>query len=316
MSDTSDYESRIDPEQRALLVPEMFGFFEKIFTDLAETRSMFGQIQEMGRAMLPAFDGSEDVITIPGLDGQPDVKAHIYRQNACSHPQAILIWLHGGGYVFGSANETSVRRFTPICTVVSVEYRMAPEHRSPAAALDTCAVIAWAHDNADVLGFDRSKIMVGGPSAGGGLAASAAQLNRDRGGPPLAWQLLIYPMLDDRHDNAAGQQDIPRWLWHRELSLYAWSLYAEEGGASPYAAAMRGEDLTGLPPACLVCGDLDLFRDDTIAYAQRLMQAGIPVELSIQPGGVHGFDVFAPDSQLASRANALMSAALRQIVGR
>ena len=182
---------------------------------------------------------------------------------------------------------------------------MAPEHRAPAAARDVCAVIERVAENRK-----PRKIILAGPSAGGGLAASAALLNRDRGGPEVAFQLLIYPMIDNQHDTPSGHMDIPPSTWTRETSLHAWSLYAEEEGASPYAAASRATDLSGLPPAYIMCGDLDLFLDEDIAYANRLRSSGVPVELAIYPGAPHGFNGFAPQAAVSKRANASIRMAL------
>jgi acetyl esterase/lipase len=242
---------------------------------------------------------------MPGLDGDPEVSVIEYRARDLLFPDCVIVWLHGGGYVMGSADDLSAQGYSSLAPVVSVDYRMAPEDRAPSAARDVCAVIERLATNRH-----PRKIILAGPSAGGGLAASAALLNRDRGGPEIAFQLLIYPMLDDLHDTPSGHMDLPPSTWTRETSLHAWSLYAEENGASPYAAAARAADLAGLPPAYIMCGDLDLFLDEDIVYANRLRSSGVPVELAIYPGAPHGFNGFAPHAAVSKRANASIRMAL------
>ena len=278
---------------------------ELLKTDLARARAAATERFAQMAATLPAFDGQKDAYHMPGLDGEPEVSVIEYRGRDLLYPDCTIIWLHGGGYLMGSADDLSAQSFSSIAPVVSVEYRMAPEHRAPSAARDVCAVIERVAKNRN-----PRKIIVAGPSAGGGLAASAALLNRDRGGPELAFQLLIYPMIDDQHDTPSGNMDIPPSSWTRETSLHAWSLYAEENGASAYAAAARATDLTGLPPAYIMCGDLDLFLDEDIIYANRLRSSGVPVELAIYPGAPHGFNGFAPHAAVSKRANASIRMAL------
>ena len=314
----SGIEDRIDPETRSVYdaAAPFFEAFESIGEDMSAIRAGMAAMSAQTKEQLPPFDGTEEERMIPGLSGSPDVPVRIYKQNGAQYPEAVMVWVHGGGYVVGSADDMSVRRYTPTMTVVSVEYRMAPEHRSPAAAEDTCAAINWVAANAEELGIDPTRIILGGPSGGGGLAAGAALMNRDRGGPGLLYQLLIYPMIDDTHDTPSGHMDLPTFTWTREASMRAWAIYAEKDGASPYAAAARAEDLSGLPPTYLMTGDLDLFRDETITYASRLMAAGVPVDLAVFPGALHGFDSFASESTVAKRANAHQIEALKHVLAR
>ncbi|QJB68160.1 alpha/beta hydrolase [Parasphingorhabdus halotolerans] len=301
----SEFLDRLDPEFREMIDVEGPYLFEVLKHDVGAARKALDDlVAEMAKYM-PPFEGQKDEYHIPGLEDDADVKVIEYRARDVVYPDCAIIWLHGGGYLMGTADDLSAQSFSSLAPVVSVDYRMAPEHRAPAAARDVCAVI-------DRIAKNRKprKIIIGGNSAGGGLAASAALMNRYRGGPELAFQLLIYPMLDDQHDTPSGHMNIPPSTWTRDVSLHAWSLYAEEGGASEYAAAARAQNLHGLPPAYIMCGDLDLFLDEDIAYANRLREAGVPVEVAIYPGAPHGFNGFAPQASVSQRANASIRLAL------
>jgi len=285
--------------------------FDILKSDITTGRAIFDAMTAELSKDLPPYDGQKDEFHIPGLDGDPEVAVVEFRARDVLYPDCTIIWLHGGGYMIGSAEDLTAQGFSSLAPVVSVEYRMAPEHRAPAAARDACAAIERIAKNRD-----PRKIIIAGASAGGGLAASAALLNRDRGGPELAFQLLIYPMLDDRHDTPSGYMDIPSSTWTRDISMHAWSVYAEEGGASAYAAAARADDLSGLPPAYVMCGDLDLFLDEDIDFANRLRSADVPVELAIYPGAPHGFNGFMPQAKVSQRANASIRLALEHALKR
>ena len=250
-----------------------------IKTDINLARAGFQARLDELSAMLPPFEGSKDEYHIPGLDDDPEVPVIEFRNRDVLHPDCAIIWLHGGGYLIGSADDLSAKGFADLAPVISVEYRMAPEHRAPAAARDACAAIERVAQS-----HNPRKIILAGPSAGGGLTASAAILNRDRGGPELAFQLLIYPMLDNLHDTPSGHMDIPSSTWDRvKFRCLPGRFMQKRTGAGPYAAAARAEDLSGLPPAYIMSGDLDLFLDEDIEYANRLRSAGVPVELAIYP---------------------------------
>lgn len=301
----SDYLDQLDPAFREMFAMEGPSLFDIMKQDVTAARGVFADVMANIAAMLPAYDGQTSEYQVSGLDDDPDVSVIAYAAPDVRHSDCVIIWLHGGGYLIGSADDPAARNFSSLAPVVSVEYRMAPEHRAPAAARDVCAVIDHvAHTHTP------RKIILAGASAGAGLAASAALMNRERGGPEIAFQLLIYPMLDDQHDTVSGHMDMPPTAWSRDMSLHAWSLYAEEGGASQYAAAARASDLGGLPPAYIMCGSMDLFRDEDIAYANRLNAAGVAVELAIFPGAPHGFDVMAPQAAVSQRANASIKLAL------
>jgi acetyl esterase/lipase len=236
-----------------------------------------------------------------------DVPVFIYRRESsiAGKPQAALVWIHGGGYILGSAEDERARKIaeTLDCTVVSVDYRLAPEHPFPAGPEDCYAALLWTVANAERLNVDPARLAVGGASAGGGMAAGVALMNRDRGGPKLALQLLLYPMIDNLHDTPSGCiTNNP--VWNQKTSFNAWEMYLDGvpgEKASPYAAATRATNLEGLPPAYICVGAEDLFRDEDIDYARRLIAAGVACELSVYPGLFHGADSLAPHAAVSRR---------------
>jgi acetyl esterase/lipase len=221
-------------------------------------------------------------------------------------PHPCLLWLHGGGFVIGSAGMDAVRlqawaaRFD--CVAVSAEYRLAPEDPFPAAHDDAMGVLGWLTQRADELGIDPSRIVVAGASAGGGLAAGVALAARDQG-IPLAGQMLFYPMIDDRQQTASSQWDAP--VWPPKANGFGWRAYLGAlygGDVPPYAAPARATDLRGLPRSLLVVGGADGFFDETLAYASRLAHAGVPTDLRVYAGAPHGFDLMAPDARATRSA--------------
>ena len=311
------FNERVDPEVITAMPEGMDRMLESIGPDsMAPIRADRLAVLREEIARRPPFDGVQEHMTVPGLKGGPDVPVIFYRHNEAEYPDTVLVWLHGGGYVMGDVEDLTVHRYTPLMSVISVDYRLAPEHRSPAAAEDACAALEWVAQEAETLGINPQRIILGGPSGGGGLAAGAALMNRDRGGPSLMYQLLIYPMTNDRHNTPSGHLDLPPQFWTRNVSLLAWSMYVEEEGASCYAAATRADDLQGLPPTYIMTGELDLFRDENIDYARRLMAAGIAVDFALFPGVPHGFDMLVPDAQVSQRALAHQLATLRHILAK
>ncbi|GLY36736.1 esterase [Amycolatopsis sp. NBRC 101858] len=218
-----------------------------------------------------------------------------------------LYSIHGGGMVMDDRFADLPRLVALIeefgFVAATVEYRLAPEHPHPAPLEDCYAGLVWF---ASAFGFE--KLIVGGGSAGGGLSAGVALLARDRGGPALAGQLLLCPMLDDR-----TSADLPGLVWSREANDFGWRSLLN-GRTSPYAAPARMADLGGLPPAFVEVGGAELFRDEDVAYAQRLAQAGVPAELHVWADAHHGFDRFAPESEVTRAALAARSSWLRRLL--
>lgn len=257
--------------------------------------------------------------SIPGRDGAPEVKLRVHRPKGASGALPCIYWMHGGGYVMGTY-EMEDLRFDKWCTAlncvgVAVEYRLAPETPYPGPLEDCYAGLAWVKANAVELGVDVKRLGIGGASAGGGLAAGLALLARDRREIALAFQLLIYPMIDDQRTTVSSQWEVP--IWPPISNERGWAAYLGElssGDVPIYAAAARATDLGGLPPALICVGTLDGFLDEDIGYAQRLNHAGVPTELHVYPGGPHGFDAIMPGTALARRARREMDEWLARVL--
>lgn len=223
--------------------------------------------------------------------------AFVYEPPDHRRPGGALLWIHGGGTILGhpeSDHELCSRIARDLrIVVVSPRYRLAPEHPFPAGFDDCFAALRWLHDAAPALGGEGTRVAVGGASAGGGLAASVVQKAHDHG-LPVAFQMLLYPMLDDRTALVRDHRGRGRVGWTRRSNTYAWTCYLGRGPSvaesRPYAAAARREDLRGLPPAWIGVGDLDLFYAEDLSYAERLRSAGVPVDLVVEPGMYHGAD--------------------------
>jgi acetyl esterase/lipase len=236
-----------------------------------------------------------------------------------ANPGSAVVYLHGGGLIIANIELYGpwVSWYVAMTGVpfLSVEYRLAPEVTGTTPAEDAFAGLTWLIAHAAELGVDPSRVAIMGDSAGGGIAAGAAIIARDRQ-VPLARQILVYPMLDDREPTPQAAIE-PFLTWTHDNNYTGWhALLGDDlGGAdvSPVAAPARLTDFTGLAPAYLDVGDLDIFRDEDIAYAQQLARAGVPVELHVYPGAPHGFERFAPHSALARRAMAERARVLRAL---
>ena len=242
-------------------------------------------------------------LEIAGPVGAPPVGVRIYRHvDVGATPVPALLWMHGGGYLFGNpeqdeAGSIAFARELGI-TVVALRYRTGPDNPAPAAVEDAYAALTWIAANAPELGIDPSRIAVGGASAGGGLAAALALYAHDKGETQPAFQLLIYPMLDDRTVVRTDHDTRNARVWSAKSNRLAWQSHLGQApgsdGVSPYAAPARRVSLAGLPPAWVGVGTLDIFHDEDLLYAERLTDAGVACETLVVPGAFHGFDaVFA-----------------------
>ncbi|WP_089212504.1 alpha/beta hydrolase [Streptosporangium subroseum] len=288
--------------------------------DLPDIRA---QMNAMRAAMAPVALDERVTIEdrmVPGPEGEPDIRLRIYRRAGQEGAVPGLYWIHGGGMIIGDPEMDDQRMVEYVvqlgCVAVSVDYRLAPEHPHPAPVEDCYAGLVWTAKNAAELGIDPDRLAVGGLSAGGGLAAGTVLLARDRGGPALAFQLLVCPMLDDRNITPSSQEFAEAVVWNRGANLFGWTaLLGDAAGSddvSPYAAPARATDLSGLPPAYIDVGELEVFRDECIDYARRLVQAGVSTEFHLYPGAFHGFDGMIPEAEISRRAAAERVVALRR----
>ncbi len=288
---------------RHLVDPELIPFLEAFPTThiTAENLAAIRQARNAALAQLPPLPASVRVeeVFIPGPAGAPDVRVKLYRKkDGAEGPRPAILHLHGGGYIMGNPEFMG-----PMCAlwadaydavVVAPAYRLGPETCYPGNVEDAYATLAWAHAMAADLRIDTGRIAVAGESAGGGLAAALALLVRDRGEYRLCHQQLIFPMIDDR---TAVRADLSpmfgEFVWTNTSNHFGWaSLLGEPPGGpdvSPYAAAARAESLAGLPPAFISTGALDLFTEENLEYARRLMAEGVPVELHVYPGAPHAY---------------------------
>ncbi|UMG91298.1 alpha/beta hydrolase [Nocardioides sp. TF02-7] len=288
-----DVDRRVEPGTRAVL-DRLPGWD---LTSVDTIRSTYAAAGGPPEPPDPRVRRSDEVVA--GLDGRPDVRVRWYRPADATGPLACVMWLHGGAYVMGDLDENDGRLQRMVvdtgCAVVSVDWRLAPEHPFPAGLEDAESVWCRITDDPLRFGVDSGRLVVGGASAGAGLAAGLCLRLRDAGLALPALQLLVYPMLDDREITPsirAIADDPGHWgFWHLRANRLCWAAYLGElaGGDVPATAApARAEDLSGLPPAFLAVGDVDAFVHENLAYAGRLVGAGVPTELHVYPGVIHG----------------------------
>ena len=251
-------------------------------------------------------------------DGEP-VRIRWYRKGDAPASGAAAVYMHGGGMILGSLDHyhPHVARYVAASGVpmLAVDYRLAPEHPHPMPVEDSYAALAWLSREAADLGVDPDRVAVMGDSAGGGLAAGAALLARERGGPAVALQILVFPMLDDRTVGPDPALE-PFVFWSYDDNVTAWRALlgdAAAGAVDASAAPARVEDHAGLPPAYLEVGELDIFRDEVVEFARRLGRAGVPAELHVHPGVPHDFDLVAPAAAVSRRAVADRIRVLRSL---
>ncbi|MCW5891990.1 MAG: alpha/beta hydrolase [bacterium] len=251
--------------------------------------------------------------TVPGPGGT--IPARLYRP-AGDAPLPLLVYYHGGGWVLGGleshdgvcrslANQAG-------CAVLSIDYRLAPEHRYPAAADDCYAALVWAAANAAALGADPTRLAIGGDSAGGNLTAVTAIQARDRGGPRVRLQLLVYPVTDHSYDTASYAENADGYFLTKAAMVWFWNHYlGGDAGTAATASPLRAADLAGLPPALVITAEFDPLRDEGESYARRLREAGVPTTLTRYDGMIHGFFTMGPLLGQGARAVAESAAALR-----
>jgi acetyl esterase/lipase len=268
----------------------------------------------------PRIDGvviRDEVIA--GGDGQ-SLRVRLYSPAGAGEGRAAMLWIHGGGMIIGipeldeALNVDFCRKLGMV--VAAVDYRLSPEHPCPAPIEDCYAALAWVHANAQALGVSADRVAVGGNSAGAGLAAGVALLAHDRQALKVAFQLLVYPMLDDRTTLRRDVDERRLRLWNMKSNRFGWRSYLgrEPGGADVpvYAAPARRENVAGLPPAWIGIGTCDLFHDEDLAYARRLEAAGVPCQLKVVEGAFHGFDLIAGKTKVAREFRASYFDALRE----
>ena len=310
----------VDPELSALIGEEASSPVD--LGTLPQSRAVMAE--SIGVWFPPPPDGVEIVERmIPGPAGAPDVRVVITRAKGSRSVGPAFLHIHGGGYVMGlpeiNLATDAAYALELGATVVSVSYRLAPETPHPGPVEDCYAALRWLNAEAEALGADRRRIVVTGESAGGGLAAALVLLARDRGEIPVAFQHLLYPMLDDR--TAVCPEPSPylgQFVWTQANNFFGWTslLGGPPGSAdvSAYAAAARADNVEGLPPTFIACGAIDLFLLENMEYARRLMLAGVPTELHIYPGAPHAFDLI-DTAQVAQAYVRDSMSALKRAVG-
>jgi acetyl esterase len=261
-------------------------------------------------------------IEIPGPAGAPPVTLRVYTPKSQANPLPGLVYFHGGGFVIGDVYTEEHRCLRLAaeggCVVVSADYRLAPENRFPAGVEDCYCALLWVATHSADLGVDADRMAVGGASAGGALAAAVAQMARDRGGVNLVLQLLLYPVIDDRMETASMRAFGATPIWNSGSNAQMWDHYlgVPRDYVSNYAAPGRATDLSDLPPAYIMTAEFDPLRDEGIVYGQRLMQAGVPVELHCFTGACHGFDLIAPAIEISRRAVDEQVSVVTRMLGR
>ncbi len=300
---TDDIAKLLDPEIAAFFVkyPPMVGTISSDTLEAARATILTPPYEASGAVTI------EDHI-VPAQGAEPAVSIRVHRPVGVDGMLPCLVWMHGGGLVMGTAAGADAQ-FETWCVqhrmvAVSVEYRLAPETPYPGPLEDCYRALRHVHQNATSFGVDANRIGIGGASAGGGLAAGLGLLARDRAEVPVLFQLLVYPMIDDRRTTTSSSWEVP--VWNPPSNTFGWTSYLPGIVGGPdvpiYAAAARAQDVSGLPPTHIMVGGLDLFVDEDTDYARRLIQAGVPTELHVYPGAPHAFELFAPYTTIAKRA--------------
>jgi len=312
----------IDPELRRPLeeLGELFPGGLYAIEDLAERRRVDAMLAaEMLNAVKAAQTCSTEDVWVPGPAGCADVPVRIYRPREPEPASPAVFFIHGGGMYLGDLDyehATAVK----ICEdlgvlVVSTGYRKAPEHPHPAQVDDCYAALRWICDDATSLDFDPGRLAIFGGSAGGNLALATALKARDLGGPEVRHVMALYPMVDHRNTTPPADEGTAVGPWDRDVNAEAWEWFLAGQEPDGYAAPLHAEDLSGLPPTFIDVGTADLFRDENLALAQRLLAAGVSTELHVYPGVYHAAEHYAPDAEAAQHMWAVRLRALRRALG-
>jgi len=272
-------------------------------------------------ASYPALPTNVTLSVAPPVRGTHPVPIYVVNppRDSAAPARGAILFIHGGGFIAGDARE-DIRRLASLasrldCVIVSVQYRLAPDTKFPGSLEDNYAALKWLSADAPALKVDRSRLILMGESAGGGHAAMLALAARDRGEIPIAFQALIYPMLDDRTGSSHPvAPTIGTLIWRAADNRKGWSaLLGRPAGAKTVPAGAvpaRARSLVGLPPTFIGVGSIDLFAEEDIEYARRLVAAGVPTELLVLPGAFHGFQLIAPGARVSKRFNEAIEAAL------
>ena len=286
----------VDPEVWPIVGLLPFLEFDNGTLELARAGS--ASLADLAEIPVPA-----SIRTATRADGSA-IELYVFDPNPGATGRPALFHVHGGGMILGSVKDMqagpSAMAAALQIPVISVEYRLAPETPFPGPQQDCLDGLAWLVANADELGIDPARIAIIGESAGGGLAAATALMARDTGGPKLAAQVLVYPMLDHRTGGDTcrwNNRSTGQWVWTRSANRFGWEAlrgdYAAEDARKGWFSPALADDLSGLPPTLLLTGSLDLFFDEDLDYARRLVDAGVPVELHSYPGAIHAFNMVA-----------------------
>ena len=307
----------IDPASREPLEQLLAAFpggFQAI-PDIVERRAVVsGLLAAMAAAQPPNPRVVTEDRTVPGPPGAPEVAVRIFRPASATGALPGVFYIHGGGMILGSIDADATRSEL-LCerlgaVIVSTGYRKAPEHPHPAQVDDCYAALLWTAASATELGINPDRLAIYGGSAGGNLAIATAMKVRDGGGPDLRLLMAPYPMVDHTHSTPSSQRITDVGIWDRAGNIQAWNWFLAGQEPDAYAAPLHAPDLSGLPPTFIDVGTVDLFLDEDIAIATRLLQSGVPTEFHIHPGAYHASEVFALDAELSQRIWDLRVAAL------
>jgi len=297
--------SRIDAESKLgldALLKALPGGFNSI-PDIVKRRAVMDQLFAGSNQVYPDVTISE--YKIPGLNKAPEILLRVVTPKNAKESNPAIYDIHGGGMVLGNAKSGEASavllalKYTAV--VVSVDYRLAPENPYPAAVEDCYAGIVWVAKNAKMLKIDPDHLAIYGGSAGGGLTLATSLMARDKNFPKICFQMAMYPMIDDRNVTVSSQEVTNVGIWDRSSNIEAWKWYLGGKKADAYAAPARATNLKGLPPTFMDVGEADLFRDEDIEFAQRLIKAGVTTEFHLYPGAFHASEFFSPAANLSKR---------------